>query len=183
MVQQQILLWNIVAKIYGAGTSLVAQRLRIRLPMQGTRVRALVWEDPTYRGATRPVRHNYWAYALEPVLRSKRSHCNEKPVNRKEKSMHRNEDWPRSLQLESAATKTQWSQKINKFSKNSTGLQLKSKAGARKIWTCSSFCTDCFGVILRHKIWIWVPISTSVVWGIYLFDLLACLIHVEHSSI
>ena len=29
------------------GTSLVAQWLRIRLPMQGTSVRALVWEDPT----------------------------------------------------------------------------------------------------------------------------------------
>ena len=26
--------------------SLVAQRLRVCLPMQGTRVRALVWEDP-----------------------------------------------------------------------------------------------------------------------------------------
>ena len=25
----------------------------------GTRVRALVWEDPTCRGATRPVSHNY----------------------------------------------------------------------------------------------------------------------------
>ena len=38
--------------------SLVAQWFRIRLPMQGTRVRALVWEDPTCRGATRPVSHN-----------------------------------------------------------------------------------------------------------------------------
>ena len=43
--------------------SLVAQWLRICLPMQGTRVRALVWEDPTCRGATRPVSHNYWACA------------------------------------------------------------------------------------------------------------------------
>ena len=34
--------------------SLVAQWLRICLPMQGTRVRALVWEDPTCHGATRP---------------------------------------------------------------------------------------------------------------------------------
>ena len=41
------------------GASLVAQWLRICLPMQGTRVRALVWEDPTCRGATKPVRHNY----------------------------------------------------------------------------------------------------------------------------
>ena len=30
-----------------------------RLPMQGTRVRALVGEDPTCHGATEPVRHNY----------------------------------------------------------------------------------------------------------------------------
>ena len=40
-------------------TALVAQWLRIRLPTQGTRVRALVWEDLTCRGATKPVRHNY----------------------------------------------------------------------------------------------------------------------------
>ena len=38
---------------------LVAQWLRICLLMQGTRVRALVWEGPTCRGATRPVSHNY----------------------------------------------------------------------------------------------------------------------------
>ena len=43
--------------------SLVAQWLRICLPMQGTRVRALVWEDPTCRGATGPVSPNYWARA------------------------------------------------------------------------------------------------------------------------
>ena len=41
------------------GASLVAQWLRICLSMQGTRVRALVWEDPTCHGATRPVSHNY----------------------------------------------------------------------------------------------------------------------------
>ena len=39
--------------------SLVAQWLRICLPMQGTRVRALVWEDPTCHGATKPMSHNY----------------------------------------------------------------------------------------------------------------------------
>ena len=38
--------------------SLVAQWLRILLPMQGTQVQALVWEDPTCRGATKPVSHN-----------------------------------------------------------------------------------------------------------------------------
>ena len=50
---KKILLW----------ASLVAQWLRVRLPMQGTWVRALVWEDPTCHGATRPVSHNYWACA------------------------------------------------------------------------------------------------------------------------
>ena len=37
--------------------SLVAQWLRVRLPMQGTWVRALVQEDPTCRGAAGPVSH------------------------------------------------------------------------------------------------------------------------------
>ena len=39
--------------------SLVVQWLRICLLMQGTRVRALVWEDPTCRGAAGPMSHNY----------------------------------------------------------------------------------------------------------------------------
>ena len=41
------------------GASLGVQWLRIHLPMQGTWVRALVQEDPTCLGATKPVRHNY----------------------------------------------------------------------------------------------------------------------------
>ena len=41
------------------GTSLVVQWLRIRLPVQGTWVQALVREDPTCRGATKPMCHNY----------------------------------------------------------------------------------------------------------------------------
>ncbi|KAJ8780721.1 hypothetical protein J1605_000764 [Eschrichtius robustus] len=41
------------------GTSLVSQWLRTHLPMQGTWVRALVWEDPTCCGATKPMHHNY----------------------------------------------------------------------------------------------------------------------------
>ena len=96
----QLYLYN--RKISGA--SLVMQWLRIRLPMQETRVRALVREDPTCHGATKPVRHNYWACVLEPashsywaclpqllkpmhlepMLRNKRSHRNEKPTHRNE---------------------------------------------------------------------------------------------------
>ena len=45
------------------GASLVAQWLRVCLPMRGTRVRALVWEDPACRGAIGPVGHNCWACA------------------------------------------------------------------------------------------------------------------------
>ena len=85
----------------GPGTSLVAQWSRNSLPMQGTHVWALVQKDPTCRRATKPVCHNYWACTLEPtshnywahvpqllkparlepVLRNKRSHRNEKPVH------------------------------------------------------------------------------------------------------
>ena len=43
--------------------SLVARWLRVCLSVQGTRVRALVWEDPTCRVAAGPVRHSYWACA------------------------------------------------------------------------------------------------------------------------
>ena len=72
--------------------------------MQGTRVQALAWEDPTRLRAAKPVHHNYWAWALElashnywahvpqlrkparlqPELRNKRSHDNEKPAHRNE---------------------------------------------------------------------------------------------------
>ena len=41
----------------------MAQWLRVCLPMQGTRVRAQVWEDPTCRGAAAPMSQNYWACA------------------------------------------------------------------------------------------------------------------------
>ena len=59
--------YNTAKSLKKGETSLVAQWLRIRLPMQGTRVWALVWEDPTCRKATKPLRHDYWACALEPA--------------------------------------------------------------------------------------------------------------------
>ena len=63
--------------------------------MQGTRVRSLVREDPKCRGATKPLRHDYWACALEPALCNERSHRNEKPA-------HHTKSNPRSPQLEKA---------------------------------------------------------------------------------
>ena len=70
----------------------------------GDAVRALVREDPTCRGVTKAVHHNYWACTLEPVshnywacmlqllklmcleplFRNKRSHHSEKPSYCKE---------------------------------------------------------------------------------------------------
>ena len=53
-----------------AGTSLVAQWLRVCLPMQKTWVRALVREDPACHRATGPTCHNYWARTQEPACHS-----------------------------------------------------------------------------------------------------------------
>ena len=63
----------------------------------GAQVQALVQKDPTYRGATKPMRHNLWGLRsrahepqllkparLEPMLRNKRSHCSEKPAHHNE---------------------------------------------------------------------------------------------------
>ena len=89
--------------------------------MQGTRVQALVREDPICRRATKAMRHNYWACALEPASHNywahvpqplkparlepmlhKSSHRNEKPArlepmlhkrsHRNEKPAHRNKE-------------------------------------------------------------------------------------------
>ena len=49
--------YSVIKTVWWA--SLVAQWLRIHLPMQGTRVRALVQEDPTCHGATKPMHHKY----------------------------------------------------------------------------------------------------------------------------
>ena len=52
--------WIVVMALkHCEGNSLVAQWLRIHLPMQGTRVQSLVREDPACRRATKPVHHNY----------------------------------------------------------------------------------------------------------------------------
>ena len=40
-------------------TSLVVEWIRSHLPMQGTQVRSLFWEDSTRCRATKPVSHSY----------------------------------------------------------------------------------------------------------------------------
>ena len=51
-------------------SSLVAQWIRIHLPMQGTQVRSLVWEDSTCHRATKSLR---CLNTLEPLLCNKRN--------------------------------------------------------------------------------------------------------------
>ena len=53
------ILYKTTFKSNSSRASLVVQWLRICLPMQGTQVQALVQEDPTCLGATKPVHHNY----------------------------------------------------------------------------------------------------------------------------
>ena len=112
------------------GTSLVAQWLRIRLPTQGTRVRPQVWEDPTCCRATKPMRHNYWACALEPashdygacVPQLLKPACLEPVLRNKEKPLQweagapqrRVAPAPATRESPRTATKTPRSQKINK---------------------------------------------------------------------
>ena len=122
------------------GTSLVVQWLRIRLPVQRTRVWSLVREEPTCRGAAKPVRHSYWACALEPashnywarVLWLLKPACSRacmlqllKPVlpepmlcskrsHSNERPAHRDEEWPllaTTRESPSTETKTQHSHK------------------------------------------------------------------------
>ena len=54
-------IWAMLHFKNGQRTSLVVQWLRICLPMQGTQVQSLVWEDPTCSWATKPVCRSHWA--------------------------------------------------------------------------------------------------------------------------
>ena len=92
------------AKIFlkgGASTfhSEVAQRKRVRLPMQETQVQSLIQEDPTCLGATKPVRHNYRACALEPLSHNYRANVLQllKPVRPRAHSLQQQATAMRSL--------------------------------------------------------------------------------------
>ena len=55
--------------------------------MQGTWVRALVREDPTCRGATKPIGHNYWASALGPASHNYWAHVHRAHALQQEKPL------------------------------------------------------------------------------------------------
>ena len=56
-------------------TFLVAQWLRILLPVQGPRVPFPLRKGSTCQGAMKPMGNNYWTCTLEPMLCNKKSHC------------------------------------------------------------------------------------------------------------
>ena len=97
-------------------TSLVVQRIRIRLPMKGTLVRSLVQEDSTCCGGAKPMHHNYWA----PTLQSPHGATAEARVPRAwAREQRRQRDETPSLlaaarESPRTAVKTQGSQKLNK---------------------------------------------------------------------
>lgn len=75
------------------GTSLVVQRPRIQLTMQGHGVRSWSWKSTCCWGM-RPVSRNYWRLSAPGPMRcNKTSHSAGKP-------RHCSEEQPRSLQLE-----------------------------------------------------------------------------------
>ena len=98
------IIWSLL-KIWLVGASLVAQWLRIHLPMQGTWIWSLVQEDPTCHGATKPVHHNYWAWALEPSSHNYWAHAPQLPKPERSRA-----SVPQLLSPHAAA-KTQCSQK------------------------------------------------------------------------
>ena len=83
LMKREVFLWmrcNLVKKTW-LSTSLVAQWLRIRLPMQGTRVQSLVQEDPTCHGAAKSMRRNSSTCATTTEIHAPRARApqQEKP--------------------------------------------------------------------------------------------------------
>ena len=80
--------------------------------MQGTRVRALVWEDPTCRGATKPMRHNYCVLQLLKPPRLELMLRNEKPLQWEARALQwREAPYLQQPEKACAQQKTQHSQK------------------------------------------------------------------------
>ena len=77
----QLSRWEMVSQFNFFWTSLVVEWIKICLPMQGTQVWSLVWEDLTCRRATKPVCHNSWACMLKLLQPLCLEHmlCNKKP--------------------------------------------------------------------------------------------------------
>ena len=84
-----------IIKMQREGTSLVVQGLRVCLPKQETRIWSLVLGDsPCHLQGPWAHVPNHWVCTREPVLRSKRSRCTERPRHRKWRKRTRSGDDP-----------------------------------------------------------------------------------------
>ena len=70
----------------------MVQWLRTHLPVQGTPVWSLIWEDSTCHGATKPTATE--STCLESVLLLKRSHSNEMPAYHNQRKPYLQQRWP-----------------------------------------------------------------------------------------
>ena len=110
-------------------TSLVAHWKEIHLRRRVTRLQSLVQEDFTCHGATEPMRHNYWACALQQ----------EKPPQSEACTPKQRVCTPRSPQLEKARENEGSEQpKIHKILKNNNNIFILVKLVSRCLlahWT------------------------------------------------
>ena len=76
-------------------TSLVVQWIGIHcLPMPGTGVQSLVWEDSICQEATKSVCHNYRSRTTTPEAHTSRASAPQKRSHSSEKPRHHNEEYP-----------------------------------------------------------------------------------------
>ena len=84
-------------------TSWIKSHKKMHLPMQGTQVWSLVWEDPTCFRATKPVHHSYCVpQRLKPACLRACTCQPEKHHNKKPVQPSQLESTPSLLQLEKA---------------------------------------------------------------------------------
>ena len=88
--------------------SLVVHWMGIHLPMQGTWVWSLVWEDSTWRGQLKPMCHNYWAHV--PQLLSPCAGTTEACASRARALQQEKPPWCKAhaLQLENSPCSLWW---------------------------------------------------------------------------
>ena len=85
--------------------------------VQGIWVWSLVWEDSTWPRATKPVRDNYWAHAVQPTLCNKRSLCNEKPMHHSWRAAHARHSWRKLTRSKEGPVQPKLSTQINRIKK------------------------------------------------------------------
>ena len=93
----------------------MVQWLRIHLPVQGTEIWSLLWEDSTCRRVTKPMSHNYWAQELQllsPHAATTEAQAPWSPCSATREAITIRSPCTTTRESPYVATKTQASQKI-----------------------------------------------------------------------